>query len=109
VLRWEEVPDEVVAPLVRRRVLRGLRIEAVRYAYRAGATFPLHAHPEEQWTFVLRGEVTMRAGGRRLRARPGDAVRIPGGVPHGLAAVGARGALTLNVFSPPRRTLPDVR
>jgi quercetin dioxygenase-like cupin family protein len=109
VVRWTDVPEEHVSPLVRRRVIRGDRVETVRYAYRPGASFPLHAHPQEQWIFVLRGSVTLRVGGTRLVAVPGEAVRIAGGVPHGLASVGRRGAVTLNVFSPPRKELPGAR
>jgi integrase len=108
-LRWEDVPVEGVTPAVSRQVLRGSRLEAVRYVYRPGAEFRLHAHPEEQMTFVLSGRIAFRSGRQVLEAGPGDVVHLPSGVPHGAYVSGDRTVVTLNVFSPVRKALPDAR
>ncbi len=42
---------------------------------------PEHAHPA-RWEFVLAGEVTVVAGGRRTSYRAGDNFVIGSGVPH---------------------------
>jgi quercetin dioxygenase-like cupin family protein len=88
-------------------VLRGDRLEAVRYVYRAGAVFRRHAHPEEQMSFVLSGRIAFRLGGRTVVAAAGDVLHVPSGVPHGARVIGRRTAVTLNVFTPVRRSLPD--
>jgi integrase len=108
-VRWGEVEVETVSPTVSRRVVRGARIEAIRYVYEPGAEFPSHSHPEEQMTFVLSGRIAFRSGRRTIEAGPGDVVHVPPGVPHAARVVGARRVVTLNVFSPVRRVLPDGR
>jgi uncharacterized cupin superfamily protein len=44
---------------------------------------PVHTHTnEDEWTYVLEGEVGLEVGGQVLLARPGDLVLKPRGVPH---------------------------
>lgn len=46
---------------------------------------PVHAHEhEDQFYYVLEGEGVVSWGGREYPLRPGTAVLIPPGVPHGV-------------------------
>jgi quercetin dioxygenase-like cupin family protein len=52
----------------------------------AGPVAPLHVHHEddEAW-LVLEGVLVIRVGDEDVRARPGEAVRVPAGTPHAYA------------------------
>jgi quercetin dioxygenase-like cupin family protein len=64
---------------------------------------PDHEH-EEQWEFVVAGEVHVRQGGVRRTYRAGDNFFVPAGVVHG-ATVPA-GYQALVVFNAPERYKP---
>jgi quercetin dioxygenase-like cupin family protein len=62
---------------------------------------PLHTHTrEDEWTFVLEGEVGVEIGGETLVARPGDLVLKPRGVPHAFWNAGDAPARMLEVITP---------
>ncbi len=61
----------------------------------------LHSHPEEQWGILLEGECVRIQAGMEVPMAVGDFWHTPGGVEHGIRT-GDRGALVLDVFSPPR-------
>ncbi|MEM9007158.1 MAG: cupin domain-containing protein [Cyanobacteria bacterium P01_F01_bin.86] len=62
----------------------------------------IHSHPEEQWGVLLEGECVRLQGGEEVAMKVGDFWHTPGGVPHTIR-VGAKGALVLDIFSPPRQ------
>ena len=61
----------------------------------------VHSHPQEQWGVLLEGECVRIQGGEEVAMKTGDFWHTPGGVAHGIRT-GARGALVLDIFSPPR-------
>jgi mannose-6-phosphate isomerase-like protein (cupin superfamily) len=62
---------------------------------------PLHLHLEqEEWFFVMEGEVLFQLGEKRLRLRAGDSVLGPRKVPHAFTAVGDKPGRMLIAFSP---------
>ena len=61
----------------------------------------LHSHPQEQWGVLLEGECVRIQGGEEVAMEAGDFWHTPGGVTHGIRT-GDKGALVLDVFSPPR-------
>jgi quercetin dioxygenase-like cupin family protein len=65
---------------------------------------PIHKHPEEQITAILRGEITMTIGGETRLCKAGDICMIPGDVEHGGIA-GAEGVNMIDIFSPIRKDL----
>ena len=62
----------------------------------------MHSHPEEQWGVLLRGECVRIQDGHEVKMKTGDFWRTPGNVPHGIYT-GEKGAVVLDIFSPPRR------
>jgi quercetin dioxygenase-like cupin family protein len=74
--------------------------------YEPGTVVPVHAHEEEQFTFVIDGEFEFECDGETRTLRRGSVVHIPGGVPHGARTYDTR-CFQVDVFSPPRRVLAD--
>lgn len=66
----------------------------------AGIGSPWHVHPEEdEWFYVLEGEMTFWVSDTRLSLKPGSFAFGPKGVPHTFYAEGA-GARALVGFAP---------
>ena len=61
----------------------------------------IHNHPEEQWGYLLEGECVRIQGDEEFAAKAGDFWQTPSNVMHGIRT-GEKGALVLDIFSPPR-------
>ena len=61
-LPWPEQVPEEVAPGVRLLARQGRAIEIAKVVLRSGTTLAEHAHPEEQFFFVLAGRLQYRVG-----------------------------------------------
>jgi mannose-6-phosphate isomerase-like protein (cupin superfamily) len=61
----------------------------------------LHYHlAQEEWFYVMEGEVVFQVGDKRLRLGVGESVLAPRKVPHAFTAVGDKPAKMLIAFSP---------
>jgi quercetin dioxygenase-like cupin family protein len=62
---------------------------------------PLHIHPhQEEYFYVIEGEVRFAVGDKRLTLGAGDSVLGPRGIPHTFAAVEGKPGRLLIAFSP---------
>lgn len=62
---------------------------------------PVHTHRnEDEWSFVLEGDVGVQLGDDTLLARPGDLVMKPRGVPHAFWNASDEPAKLLEVITP---------
>lgn len=62
---------------------------------------PLHLHlAQDEWFYVLAGQVLAQVGEQRITLNPGDSVLGPRNVPHAFVAVGPTPAHMLITFSP---------
>jgi mannose-6-phosphate isomerase-like protein (cupin superfamily) len=62
---------------------------------------PVHTHSrEDEYSYVLEGEVGIKIGDRVLSARPGDLVFKPRGVPHAFWNATDEPARLLEIISP---------
>ena len=62
---------------------------------------PLHLHPyQEEWFYVVEGEVAFQVGDARKHLRSGDSILGPRNVPHTFAAVGDKPGRLLIAFNP---------
>lgn len=62
---------------------------------------PVHTHRhEDEWSFVLEGEVGVELGGDTWVATPGDLVLKPRGIPHAFWNAGDAPARLLEVITP---------
>jgi mannose-6-phosphate isomerase-like protein (cupin superfamily) len=62
---------------------------------------PLHMHlTQDEWFFLLAGEVLIQVGDQRVTLKPGDSVLGPRTVPHAFLAIGPKPAHMLITFTP---------
>lgn len=109
--RYEDIPEflralpaaEIPIPGVTGTLLQGERQQVVFVEFAETVEVPEHSH-QEQWEFVLAGQVVLRMGGETIIHAAGDNFYIPAGVPHG-ATVHA-GYKAMIVFNVPDRYLP---
>jgi quercetin dioxygenase-like cupin family protein len=57
-------------------------------------------HEQEEWFYVLEGEVVAEVGGKRFRLKTGDSVFAPRKVPHGFVYVAEKPGRLLIAFTP---------
>ena len=62
---------------------------------------PLHMHlNQEEWFYVLEGQVLFQVGNNRKRFGPGESVLGPRGIPHAFMGVGEKPARMVISFTP---------
>jgi quercetin dioxygenase-like cupin family protein len=62
---------------------------------------PVHFHlHQEEWFYVMEGEVLFQVGESRRQLRAGESLLGPRGIAHGFVGVGAKPAHMLIAFSP---------
>jgi quercetin dioxygenase-like cupin family protein len=62
---------------------------------------PVHFHlHQDEWFYVMEGEVLFQVGGERKTLRVGESVLGPRGVPHGFMGVGDKPAHMIIAFTP---------
>jgi quercetin dioxygenase-like cupin family protein len=91
-----------------RWTIAGERSAVMRFRVEEGFVLPEHAHPEEQITVMLEGQLEFTvedpgSGTIVTTAGAGDVVVIPGGVSHGARAL--TDVLSIDVFTPVRPEL----
>ncbi len=102
---WDAIAVNELLPGVQSQTIHGEHQTVVRYRYASGSIFPIHAHPQEQITIVLDGNIAFLLDGRRVELGPGQVILIPGGTPHGAQVVGREPVETINTLTP-RRAAP---
>jgi quercetin dioxygenase-like cupin family protein len=90
-----------LAPGIASRIFPGANVMLSIVRFEPDSVGPVHSHPEEQWGVLLEGECTRIQGNEEIDMRAGDFWHTPGGTSHGIRA-GKRGAMVLDIFSPPR-------
>jgi len=62
---------------------------------------PVHVHPhQDEWFYVMEGEVLFQVGDKRLTLGAGESVLGPREVPHGFVGVGEKPAHMVIAFTP---------
>jgi quercetin dioxygenase-like cupin family protein len=99
-LALDQLPEETVTPLIRRRLVTGEKQMLVLWRMKAGAHAAAHRHPHEQIFWVLSGKMEFRLGDEKRTCGPGAVGVIPGGVEH--EAWFPEDTEVVDLFSPPR-------
>ena len=86
--------------VTRETLAYGERAMLTRNSFAAGAELAAHAHPHEQVTYVIAGELRLTVGDKTLLLKPGDSVCVPPNVAH--AAAAEVHTVVLDAFAPPR-------
>ncbi len=105
--RWDDVPLEEVKEGIGRKLVTGDRMMIAQVFLDRGAIVPMHAHENEQLTYILEGALRFWIGEERREVvvRAGEVLHIPSGVPHEAEAL--EDTLDVDVFSPPRQDWLD--
>ena len=84
--KYEEMPYQKVADGIERRVVQTEKLMLVNIEFTDGPTAapdPFHAHPHEQVSYLVDGEIYLFVGNeQKLHLKPGDTFAIPSLVPH---------------------------
>lgn len=62
--------------------VEGERMIVALMRYPAGKPSDAHSHPNEQWIFILEGELEMQFDGKWLKGRPGEVFYVPANKVH---------------------------
>jgi len=62
--------------------VEGERMIVALMRYPAGKPSDAHSHPNEQWIYILEGELEMHIDGKWLKAKPGHVFYIPANKVH---------------------------
>lgn len=112
-VRFDEHVDNVVAgqySAARGPVLRSEKIEVAKIYFAKGEGAKLHAHPEEQVIYVLRGRLEVTLGDERYIVEAGQASYHPSNVPHAVVALEDTEALSFkNIVSPQYPSTGELR
>ena len=106
--RWDEMEREHVTDGIERRIITGDRVMLTHVYLKAGAVVPLHAHHNEQLTYILEGALRFWIGGEDAEpfdVRAGEVLHIPSNVPHKAQAL--EDTLDVDIFDPPRQDWLD--
>ncbi len=106
--RWDQMPREIVSPMLDRRLITGDRMMLAHVYLKKGCLVPKHSHENEQFTYILEGALRFWIGddgGEELVVRAGEVLHIPSNVPHKAEAL--EDTLDVDVFDPPRQDWLD--
>lgn len=93
-------PVEMFPGVVRRTLSYGEKLMLTEFTYEKGARVPMHKHPHEQISYVVKGKYEVTIGGEKFIAEKGDSYLVPSNVEHSQFAL--QKTITVDVFSPPR-------
>ena len=102
---WSNIPAEQINPSISRQFITGDRVTVARFELKRGGIVPMHAHENEQVSFVLDGALKFKIDGREIIVRGGEVLQIPGTAPHEVEVL--EDTLVVDVFSPVRQDWID--
>lgn len=91
---------EVFPGVHRHRLAASEQLYQMEVRLELGSAVPLHQHPQEQTTYVVRGRLRVQIGDALTEAGPGSLSRFPSNVPHAVWAL--EESLVLDSFAPAR-------
>ena len=97
---WSLVPEEVMNPLVTRKVIHTRLMTLSRLSLRRHAVVPLHSHLNEQITMLESGKLRFVIDGAEQILRGGQMLQIPPNAPHSVEAL--EDSVAVDLFSPVR-------
>ena len=86
--------------ITRRAALAGQAMMTF-FSFAPGSTVPVHAHPHDQLSVVVRGRAEFTVAGATRALGPGEGAALPGGVPHGVRILDEETEIW-DAWAPPR-------
>jgi quercetin dioxygenase-like cupin family protein len=105
---WEDMPKESLNPLLGRRLISTERMMLSHVYLEKGCIVPMHAHENEQLTYILSGVLRFwlgDVGSEVIDVAAGEVLVIPSNVPHKAEALET--TLDVDIFCPPRQDWLD--
>lgn len=100
-IRWNEVEQEKLNPLLDRQMIVGEELMIARILLKKGCVVPEHSHVNEQLTYVVEGALKFWIDGKEIVVRTGEVLCIPSNMPHKAEAI--EDTVDVDVFHPPRQ------
>jgi len=100
-INWDQVPAEKLNDKFVRKLAWDGEIMIGQTLVEKGYVVPLHAHENQQVTFVTSGIWRFQLEGRTVEVGPNEMIFIPANVPHTAEAVET--LVAYDVFTPPRQ------
>ncbi len=107
-LRWDDMEKERLSSTIGRRMITGERAMLTHVYLDKGAVVPMHAHDNEQITYVLKGALRFwidSEDSEPIDVREGEVLVLPSQVPH--KAIALEDTLDVDIFTPPRQDWLD--
>jgi len=101
--KWKDLQEVEVRPGIFRRAYTKGDLQMLVYRYAPGSVFETHSHPEQQLTIGLEGMLDFTIGTSSREFGPGCFIHIPGRMPHSAVNNGPDDALTINIYTPPKK------
>ena len=98
--KWNDIPEEVLNPKARRKVIHTPQMTIARLWLAKGAVVPTHHHVNEQVTNVESGRLRFAFDGCEVIVAAGESLRIPPNVPHKVETL--EDSVALDLFTPVR-------
>jgi quercetin dioxygenase-like cupin family protein len=103
--RWADLQEEAITPAIGRRFISGDQVTVAQFHLKKGGVVPRHAHENEQVSLVMTGRLRFDVDGGSMEVGAGEALQIPGGVPHEVEVI--EDAFVIDIFSPVRQDWID--
>jgi quercetin dioxygenase-like cupin family protein len=106
--RWQDLAAEPLKATITRKLITSQRMMIAHVNFKKGDDVPLHAHENEQITYILEGALHFwlgEQGEREVTVRAGEVLVIPSNLPH--RALALEDTLDMDVFNPPRQDWLD--
>ncbi len=105
---WADVKKEMLSQQIERKMIWGKNVMLSHIYLKRGGLVPVHHHENEQFSYVLEGSIRFFLGddgAEEIVVHAGEVLHLPANLPHGAEAL--EDALSLDVFSPPRKDWID--
>jgi len=99
-INWDKLPAERLNDKFVRKLAWDGKVMVGQTLVEKGYIVPLHAHDNQQVTFVTSGLWRFKLEGRTVDVGPNEMIFIPANVPHTAEAVET--LVAYDVFTPPR-------
>lgn len=108
VVNWDDVPEDVIRPGVRRRVYSTDEVMLCWHSLSVGMDLRPHSHEDfDQLALILEGEANYYIDGVPRRMGPGSMLLVPKGAEHYIEPL-TEPCINLDVFAPPRADYADL-
>lgn len=101
-INWDAIPERISVSGLPIKIVNGDQFTMTLVELPAGFSNQPHFHPNEQFGYVLSGEVTYDIEGEMITCQTGDSYLIPPNLLHGIRVSSDGPARLLEVFCPPR-------